>query len=172
MLAPRECCTKGHSRTFVSNVLRLCAKDEMQGAEDEAEGSVLTYVTETEFRKQRSRSPSCNSLSIGIGHLRSGDRCADTRLNSLYPLRVAEQIFPYRRPLWASHSPGKLDSATPYRSRRLLALSSPRVFGATPLDRCLKSEHPCRGASITTLPIELNDLCKAQMRQPSRACIA
>nr|WP_311521518.1 hypothetical protein [uncultured Porphyromonas sp.] len=34
----------------------------MQGAEDEAEGSVLTYVTETEFRKQRSRSPSCNSL--------------------------------------------------------------------------------------------------------------
>ena len=34
----------------------------MQGAEDEVEGSVLTYVTETEFRKQRSRSPSCNSL--------------------------------------------------------------------------------------------------------------
>ena len=36
----------------------------MQGAEDEVEGSVLTYVTETEFRKQRSRSPSCNSLYI------------------------------------------------------------------------------------------------------------
>ena len=34
----------------------------MQGAEDEVEGSVLTYVTKTEFRKQRSRSPSCNSL--------------------------------------------------------------------------------------------------------------
>ena len=34
--------------------------DEMQGAEDEAEGSVLTYVTEAEFRKQRSRSPFCN----------------------------------------------------------------------------------------------------------------
>ena len=34
----------------------------MQGAEDEAEGSVLTYVTEAEVRKQRSRSPSCNSL--------------------------------------------------------------------------------------------------------------
>ena len=30
----------------------------------EVEGSVLTYVTETEFRKQRSRSPSCNSLYI------------------------------------------------------------------------------------------------------------
>ena len=36
----------------------------MQGAEDEVEGSVLTYVTETEFRKQRSRSPSCNSLHV------------------------------------------------------------------------------------------------------------
>ncbi len=57
-----ECCTKCHSRTFEANVLRLCTKDEMQGAEDEVEGSVLTYVTETEFRKQRSRSPSCNSL--------------------------------------------------------------------------------------------------------------
>ena len=38
----------------------------MQGAEDEVEGSVLTYVTETEFRKQRSRSPSCNSLNLHI----------------------------------------------------------------------------------------------------------
>ena len=50
----------------------------MQGAEDEgkvhaghqgpteAEGSVLTYVTEAEFRKQRSRSPSCNSLLIWL----------------------------------------------------------------------------------------------------------
>ena len=37
----------------------------MQGAEDEGEGSVLTYVTEPEFRKQRSRSPSCNSLIRG-----------------------------------------------------------------------------------------------------------
>ncbi len=36
----------------------------MQGAEDEAEGSVLTYVTEAEIRKQRSRSPSCNSLFL------------------------------------------------------------------------------------------------------------
>ena len=39
----------------------------MQGAEDEVEGSVLTYVTETEFRKQRSKSPSCNSLTKGKG---------------------------------------------------------------------------------------------------------
>ena len=48
--ATGECCTKCHSRTFDSNVLRLCTKDEMQGAEDEGEGSVLTYVTEPEFR--------------------------------------------------------------------------------------------------------------------------
>ena len=38
----------------------------MQGAEDEVEESVLSYVTETEFRKQRSRSPSCNSLMRGM----------------------------------------------------------------------------------------------------------
>ena len=38
-------------------MLRLCMKDEMPGAEDEGEGSVLTYVIEAEFRKQRSRSP-------------------------------------------------------------------------------------------------------------------
>ena len=64
----------------------------MQGTEDEVEGSVLTYVTETEFRKQRSRSPSCNSLSIGIGHPQSGDRCTETRPYPLDPLWVAEQI--------------------------------------------------------------------------------
>ncbi len=34
---------------------------------------------------------SCNSLSIGIGHPRSGDRCAETRPYPLDPLRVAEQ---------------------------------------------------------------------------------
>ena len=38
------------SRAFASNAMRLCTKDEMQGAEDEGEGSVLTYVTEPEFR--------------------------------------------------------------------------------------------------------------------------
>ena len=63
----------------------------MQGAEDEAKGSVLTYVTEAEFRKQRNRSPSCNSLSIGIGPPQSGDRCATTRPYPLDPLWVAEQ---------------------------------------------------------------------------------
>ena len=47
----RECCTKCHSRTFEANVLRLCTKDEMQGAEDEDEGSVLMYVTEARIPK-------------------------------------------------------------------------------------------------------------------------
>ncbi len=71
----RECCTKCHSRAFASNTLRPCTKDEIQGLRVRArclraprpyqgEGSVLTYVTETEFRKQRSRSPSCNSLFL------------------------------------------------------------------------------------------------------------
>ena len=58
---------KCHSRTFESNVLRLWTKDEMQGAEGEGAGSVLTYVTEPESRKQRSRSPSCNRLYIQEG---------------------------------------------------------------------------------------------------------
>ena len=58
------CSSKRHSalHTFWVTTERLCTKDEMQGAEDEAKGSVLTYVTEAEFRKQRSRSPSCKSL--------------------------------------------------------------------------------------------------------------
>ena len=43
------------------------AEDEGQGARRasrpyQGEGSVLTYVTKPEFRKQRSSSPSCNSL--------------------------------------------------------------------------------------------------------------
>ena len=36
-------------------LLRCVKMREMQGAEDEVEGSILKYVTETEFRKQRSR---------------------------------------------------------------------------------------------------------------------
>ena len=49
---------------------------------------------------------------------------------------------------------------------RLLALPGPRVFGATPLDPGLKSGHPCRGASFTTLYNELNGFCTTQMRHP------
>ncbi|WP_288202514.1 hypothetical protein [uncultured Porphyromonas sp.] len=43
-------------------MLKLWTKDEMQGAEGEGAGNVLAYVTEPESRKQRRRSPSCNSL--------------------------------------------------------------------------------------------------------------
>ena len=43
------------SRTVVWCLLRCVKMREMQGAEDEVEGSILKYVTETEFRKQRSR---------------------------------------------------------------------------------------------------------------------
>ena len=141
-------------------MLRLCTKDEMQGAEDEVEGSVLTYVTETEFRKQRSRSPSCNSRSIGIGHPRSGDRCAKTRPYPLDPWWVAEQKSPSpcdpqgvgvrtsicpqvfvavaARPV--ARKPGSLAGSITYREG----------------DRCGKEGTPCRGAtqpSISQRPI-------------------
>ena len=43
-------------------MVRLCTKGEMQVTENEAEENVLTYVVEVAFRKQRRRSPSCNSL--------------------------------------------------------------------------------------------------------------
>ena len=47
-----------------------------------------------------------------------------------------------------------------------LATPDPRVVGATPLDPGLKSGHPGRGASFTTLYNELNGFCTTQMRQP------
>ena len=37
-----------------------------------------------------------------------------------------------------------------------LAMPDPRVFGATPLDPGLKSGHPCRGASFSTIHNDLN----------------
>ena len=54
----------------------------MQGAEGEGAGSVLTYVTEPESRKQRSRSPSCNRLYIQEG---GGDQ-SHLHLLSFYSL--------------------------------------------------------------------------------------
>ena len=73
--------------------------------------------------------------SIGIGHPRSGDRCTKTLPYPLDPLWVAEQSL--QRP-----RKGVAGS---------LAMPAPRVVGATPLDPGLKSGHPCRGASFTTL---------------------
>lgn len=40
--------------------------NEMPGTEDEGEGSVLAYVTELEFRKQRSRSSFCCLQSVKL----------------------------------------------------------------------------------------------------------
>ena len=135
----------------------------MQGAEDEVEGSVLTYVTETEFRKQRSRSPSCNSLSIGIGHTRSGDQCA--RDLSLFPSTPCGS--PCRDPLFPRPLVGR--TIKPLRGVRhpcgvagSLTMPDPRVIGASPLDPGLKSGHPCRGALFTILHKELNSFCTAQ----------
>ena len=47
--------------------------------------------------------------SIGIGHRFADDRFADTLLDPLNPLRVAEQKFPFPTPpLRSSHSPANL----------------------------------------------------------------
>ena len=88
--------------------------------------------------------------SIGIGHPRSGDRCTKTLPYPLDPLWVAEQSL--QRP-----RQGVAGS---------LATPDPRVVGATPLDPGLKSGHPCRGASFTTLHNEWSGSCNAQMRHP------
>ena len=121
----------------------------MQGAEDEVEGSVLTYVTKTEFRKQRSRSPSCNSRSIGIGHPQSGDRCANTRLNPLDPLRVAEQKFPFPEPPFGRHIPrASLIVRHPGGVAGSLAMPDLRVIGAMPLDHVTKKRAPLSGCFV------------------------
>ena len=96
--------------------------------------------------------------SIGIGHPRSGDRCADTYLDPLDPLRVAVQIFPFPAPpLRSSHSPGKLDSAIPLRGRgsRLrcpLPILHDEMTGycATPMRRHPLST-PCAGITISLI---------------------
>ena len=139
-------------------MLRLCTKDEMQGAEDAAEGSVLTYVTETEFRKQRGRSPSCNSRSIGIGHPRSGDRCANTRLNPLDPLRVAEQKFPFPTPpLRSSHSPANLIVRHPCGVAGVVCDARSPLFAMSRLTSVLlKCVTPCRSCGVGRIIVRRN----------------
>ena len=89
--------------------------------------------------------------SIGIGHPRSGDRCANTRLNPIDPLRVAEQAFPFPAPPSGRRIPrASLIVRRPSGVAGLLAMPDPRVFGATPLDRWLKSGHP-QGVLRSTL---------------------
>ena len=102
--------------------------------------------------------------SIGIGHPRSCDRCTKTLPYPLDPLWVAEQS--HQRPRQGVAHTSQSISATPSGVAGSLATPDPRVVGATPLDPGLKSGHPCRGASFTTLHNEWSGSCNAQMRHP------
>ena len=104
--------------------------------------------------------------SIGIGHPRSGDRCTEPRPYTLDPLRVAEQksSVPSTPPRCRTDClTGKCDTLA---GSRLLAMSGPRVSGATPLDHVAKKRAPTRGASFPTLHNELSGFCATQMRNP------
>ena len=70
--------------------------------------------------------------SIGIGHPRSGDRCADTRLNPLDPLRVAEKKSPFPAPPSGHRIPrASLIVRHPSGVAGLLVMPGPRVFDST-----------------------------------------
>ena len=63
----------------------------MQVAEGEGAGSVLTYVTKPEFRKQRSRSPSSNSLLLEVaGILHHLHRLADRVQSKLLRVKLSK----------------------------------------------------------------------------------
>ena len=47
-----------------------------------------------------------------------------------------------------------------------LAMTGPRVFGATPLDHVARKRAPARGASYHTPRDEMNGFCTTQMRHP------
>ena len=96
--------------------------------------------------------------SIGIGHPRSGDRCADTRLDPLDPLRVAEQKSPFPAPPSGRRIPrASLIVRHPDGVEGLLATPDPRVFGA-------REWAPTRGASFPSLHDEMNSFCTNHMR--------
>ena len=69
-------------------------------------------------------------------------------------------------PARVSHIPVNQSVRHPNGVAGLLAMSDPWVVGATPLDPGLKSGHPCRGASFTTLHNELIGFCATHMRYP------
>ena len=69
-------------------------------------------------------------------------------------------------PARVSHIPVSQSVRHPSGVAGSLATPAPRVVGATPLDPGLKSGHPCRGASFTTLHNEWSGSCNAQMRHP------
>ena len=77
-----------------------------------------------------------------------------------------DDAFKVYDPARVSHIPVSQSVRHPSGVAGSLATPDPRVVGATPHDPGLKSGHPCRGASFTTLYNELNGFCTTQMRQP------
>ena len=77
-----------------------------------------------------------------------------------------DDAFKVYDPARVSHIPVSQPVRHPSGVAGSLATPDPRVVGATPLDPGLKSGHPCRGASFTTLYNELNGFCNTQMRHP------
>ena len=126
--------------------------------------------------------PSCMRLYIGHRHfvprpmpMERASLSSDLFDRSL-PRPMAEDPGKRRRiqgirPRQGVAHTSQSTSATPYGVAGSLAMPDPRVVGATPLDPGLKSGHPCRGASFTTLYNQLNGFCTTQMRQPcTSAC--
>ena len=77
-----------------------------------------------------------------------------------------DDAFKVYDPARVSHIPVRQSVRHPSGVAGSLATPDPRVVGATPLDPGLKSGHPCRGASFTTLHNEWSGSCNAQMRHP------
>ena len=77
-----------------------------------------------------------------------------------------DDAFKVYDPARVSHIPVSQSVRHPSGVAGSLATPDPRVVGATPLDPGLKSGHPCRGASFTTLHNEWSGSCNAQMRHP------
>ena len=75
-----------------------------------------------------------------------------------------DDAFKVYDPARVSHIPVSQSVRHPSGVAGSLATPDPRVVGATPLDPGLKSGHPCRGASFTTLHNEWSGSCNAQMR--------
>ena len=61
--------------------------------------SYRTGRTSRTSRTNREAPEGCSLNRLGIGHLRSGDRCTETRSYPLNSWRVAEQIPPQIMPV-------------------------------------------------------------------------
>ena len=67
-----------------------------------------------------------------------------------------DDAFRVYDPARVSHIPVSQSVRHPGGVAGSLAMADPRVVGATPLDPGLKSGHPCRGASFSTIHNDLN----------------